>query len=474
MNKPIKYSLLELFNSVKIGFTFEFYSSKGIDFIVQELQKITIKKIIVTNISSYEPTYDEAILYKEFESKKPKYKLKINRQYYNSIIPIVKNILNWIKETSECRLDTLMKVNIEFDNKHLQTLNSISTMNPIKLVLGFDESFIYDRFKNQKDSAYCLSIKKLAPVSNIAYLNDIIKNVNYIIDIPKEDFYGINFSKYTQGILEFNYIGGVDYAEKEKEIIEIIEYYIIKTYKSINELEYSNSEISEIKELTNEFYKIQEAYYNPEKFLELYPKIKLKIDIKNNIQFIRTYWERIRSVLFDTVINNNFTEGEFNYDTTDGQYQLRNATINCSNLSNFDLVLCDVSGVVKSSNLISSKIHNARLYDPLIVSNNKIVKSYIERGTIERANTVDNCIINNNNEIINCKITNSLIKYAILGKNSNLDDKTIFIHKESPKIEIPKGVQIEEIRDYKWIKHMSNNSIKNNAYGNEYIKKHYI
>ena len=73
------------------------------------------------------------------------------------------------------------------------------------------------------------------PISEALYTPDLIKNVNYIIGTPKGKHWAINFEEFSRGILEFNYIGGVDYAEKQKEIMEVLEYYVIKTYQSFNE-----------------------------------------------------------------------------------------------------------------------------------------------------------------------------------------------------------------------------------------------
>ena len=109
------------------------------------------------------------------------------------------------------------------------------------------------------DSPYAMSVKTLMPISEAVYTIDIMKNVNYIIGTPKGKHFGVDFKNYHRGILEFNYIGGVDYSEKQKEIMELIEYYVIKTYQSINETEYSKAELSEMKFMTNQFFKVHEA-----------------------------------------------------------------------------------------------------------------------------------------------------------------------------------------------------------------------
>ena len=474
MNKPRAYSLPEVFNNTSMGFVFEFYSSKDTNFIVEELGKLTIKDIILTNSNTYNPTYSQAILLREYEGEKPRYSFKMGLQKYDTIIPLMKEVLGWISETSDCTQDTLMRVNMSFDHRHLETLQSISKMNTHKLILKINEDFIYEKFPEQEYSSYCLSVKQLLPISETVYSQNIVKNVNYIIGIPKKEYYGINFKNYTNGILEFNYIGGDDYAEKEKEILEILQYYVIKTYQSLNENEYTKEEIRELEYLTEEFYKIQEAYDEIEKFYELFPDIKVAIDIRRDSQVLKSYWPKIRNTLFETVINNNLREGEFNYDTQYGMYQLRRAKINCTNLFNFDLVLCDIQGIIENCNLISCEVNNARIYNSKIVKGTTINDSYLERVTIDQENTIENCFVENNNEMLNCNINYSILKFVGLGKSAKIDEGTVVINKDI-KIQQPAvGVEVEEIRDYKWVANLTGKKTKEHIFGNEFIKKRYI
>lgn len=473
MNKARNYSLPEVFNNVSLGFSFEFYSSKGTEFIVKNLGDITMKNVILTNTNSYEPTYSQAILIKEYEGQKPRYSFKLAQQKYESIIPIVKEVLSWVSETSQCTQDTLMRVNMSFDHKHLQTLQSISNMNPQKLILKIDENFIYDKFPEQKFSPYSISVKQMTPVSEAVYTQDLIKNVNYIIGVPKKPYYGVNFENYTRGILEFNYIGGDSYSESQKEILEVIQYYIIKTYQSLNENEYTKEEIRELKELTKEFDKIQEAYYEPMKFKELFKDIKVTVNLKNDEQTLKSYWPKIRNTLFETVVNQKLREGEFNLDTNFGVFQLRKAEIECTNLKGFDLVLCNISGIVENCNFISCEVNNARIYNSNIAHKTEVKNSYLHKTTVSAGNVLESCFVENNKELLNCSIKESIIKFAGIGQSAKLDESTVIIDNQytyAPAV----GVEVEEIRDYKWLKDLTGKKKEGHEFGNAYIKKTYI
>jgi len=474
MNKPKSYTLPEVFNNTEIGFIFEFYSSKKTNFIVENLGKLTTKDVVITNDVTYQPTYGRTILVKEYNGTKPRYSFKMARQKFSSSIPLMKEVLSWISETSDCTFDTLMRVNLTFDHNHLRTIRDISNMSPDKLILKIDEEYIYDRFPKQEDSPYAMSVKTLMPMSEAVYTNDILKNVNYIIGIPRGKHFGVNFEDYNHGILEFNYIGGVEYSEKQKEILELIEYYVLKTYQSLNETEYSQTELSELKFMTNQFYKIQEAYYEPEKFQELFPEIDLAVNLRRDSQLLKAYWPKIRNTVFETVINNNLREGEFNYDSDIAVYQLRSADINCTNIKGFDLVKCNITGIVENCNLIVCEVNNARLIDSKVVKGTDISNSYLKGVTIEVENTLENCFVENNYEILNCDIKNSVIKFAGLGKNAKLDEGTVFIDREE-RLQQPEavGVHSEELRDYKWFKNLLGEQ-PDKGFGNAYIKKTYI
>ena len=474
MRNPKKYNLPEVFNDTNIGFVFEFFSSKDTNFIVENLSKLVAKNVILTNSTTYEPTYSKAILLKEYEGKKPRYSFKFARQNFMTAIPLLKEVLGWISETSECTFNTVMKVNMSFNHERLNTLQTISKMNPQKLILKFDEEYIYERFADQEFSPYSISINQLLPLNETVYSHDLIKNVNYVVGVPTKSYYGINFVDYTRGILEFNYIGGFDYAEKEKEIIEILEYYVIKTYQSINENDYTKNELIKLKNLTQEFYKIQEAYYEIDKFKELFPEIQIGIDIRQDSQLLKSYWPKIRNTLFDLVINNDLREGQFNYDRDFGANQLRHAKLNCTTIKNFDLVRCDITGIVENCNLISCEIDNARIYNSKIVKGTNISDSYLSGVSIERENNIENCFVENNYELLNCNIRESIVKFAGIGKSARLDESSVIITREDHVIPSTSGIEIEEIRDYKWFKDLLGKKPEGHEWANEYKKKRYI
>jgi len=467
MNNPKSYSLLEVFNHVNIGFVFEFYSSKGTSFIVKELGNKTIKNIMLTNNIDSVPSFANAVLVKEYEGDKPRYSFKLAQQNFHSATPIVKNVLEWISQTSECTNDTRMKVYLSFDNKHLNTLESISLMDTAKLILKFDESYIYSRFPQQKSSPYSLSIKSLSRINENIYSSSIIKGKNSIIRIPINEYDGINFKDYTTGVLEFNYIGGANYSEKDTEIMEILEFYVIKTFQSLNEQYYTREELTELNDLAEGYIKHQDHFQNIESFTANHPDIKVSVNLNTSEQAIKTFWPTIKKQLFEMVVNNSFSKGEFNYDSDTTKCQIRNAHLNGTSIKNMDLVECTVSGVLENCYLYTCKISNSRIYSSKIIKENSITNSYIKNAVIDSNNLIDQCVVDNLNEMINCVIRKSLIKFAGIGSLAKLDESSTIVELKEYMPSVTNGVEVEEIRDYKWISKMS----KSNDIGFQNIYK---
>ena len=240
---------------------------------------------------------------------------------------------------------------------------------------------------------------------------------------------------------------------------------------SLNESNISNEEYNKLRKLTDNYYKIQEIYYDSNKFNEIFPEINLFVDLRKDSQVIKSYWTKIRNMLFEAIINNNFKKGDFNYDTQYSSFQIRNAELKCTNLKNFDIVKCNVSGVTEKCNFISCEITNARIYQSVIVNNSEVKDSYLKNISVEHKNIIDNCFIDNNYELINCTIKNSIIKFASLGQTVNIDDNTIIIDRQDKIEQNNSGIEIEEIRDYKWIANLTGKKSYDHTMANEFIQK---
>lgn len=473
MRQPKSYSILEVLNFTDVGLVYEFYSTKEPAFIIDNTSRLMGKNVILTNENNISPTFSSAVLFKEYEAARARYRLLIASQNYHSVVPIIDGISQWINENCETTFDTQLKISLSFNHQHLQTLTSLSQMNPTRLILKLDENEIYKRFPEQKNSPYALSIKNLVPITTFVNESDFENNVRYVINTPFAEFYGINFKNYTQGVLEFNYIGGPEYAEKITETQQLLEYFILKTYQAINDNEVNDFERFEVKRLVEGFGKMQTAFFDPTFFLNEYKNLKVYVDLKTSDQIIKTYWDILRKPLFEMIVNGNLTKGQFNYDTQLGRFQLRNASLNGVSIKSMDLVKCDISGVLENCSFVSCKLNKTRVYNSHFISGNKISESHMESVSLNKGNQINKCFIHNNEEIIRCKVTESVILYATPAKGINVDDKTSVIIKPEILPPMSNALQVNEIRDYSWIKNMRQTTEKLD-FGNAYNKKSYI
>ena len=98
MRRAKTYSSKEVYDAAMLGFVFEFYCSKESSFIIEDLQKISGKNVVITNEDHIKPTFSTCILLKEYEGKRPRYQFKIGEQKYNEVSTFLNTILFWINE----------------------------------------------------------------------------------------------------------------------------------------------------------------------------------------------------------------------------------------------------------------------------------------------------------------------------------------------------------------------------------------
>lgn len=471
--RPKDYSIAELFEATQLGLTFEFYSSKKDKFIVEDLSVPLGKKVVITGNDKAMPTWSSPVLLKEYNGRKPRYQLKIAPQDYLSIGSGLHGVLEWIKNNASLDYSTKLSVDLSFRHRNLQTLSTISNMDVGKMILKMDETLLYSKFPQMKESPFALSIKRIIPYEGFLNVSNSINNLNTSFQLPIAEYYAIDFTDQTMGNLRFNYIGGSNYAEKPNDINEAIKYYIISTYQVLNTQGYTADMQYELKKLTEEYSKMRRAYYEPEYFLKEYKDIKISVDLNRAEQITKSYWNNIRKPLLKLVLESDLREGDFNVDTQEGRLELRDAELNGVRIDGFHLIRCQVKGLIENCKVWQSKIVNSRISKSILVAGNDVDTSLIETTRADRTNVIDKSYIINQGEIINCEVNESIIKNAGIGQNAHLDENCTLIEDRNPISPPPsEGIQIEELRDYRWILKMK--ETPDLGFQNQYINKTYI
>lgn len=420
-------------NLVKIGFEFEFYSNLKRKKIANSLSKILRKKILVFDDyhSNFKPTKDIFKLERDYSGGSKMVELITGPLYYFESIPILIKILKWIEENGYTDKKCAFQFGISIDDSNYINIPSFKHLNILKFILGFDENFIYKRFPERKDLLYAKSIKKIIPLNKFVDFSTLTTIDENLFKVPLDKNMGINFLKLSEGYLEVRYIGGSDYQKKYSSIKEIIDYIINYTIETLqSNKEYSNNDFRILKELLNDVYKNASAFNNYQTFQKKYSNIILMINLKSELETIKTHFLNIRDELYYLIINNNITEGIINYDSDIGKFQLKNIKTNKAyNLENCDIIESEISGILSNCRIFLSKINNSKLENCIIVSGNEIQNSKIINSEIMYNNILKDCYIDNKLKEINGEIDGGIIRSGNIGELAFLSEKTEIIKK---------------------------------------------
>ena len=474
-NRPVyhhlkDYSVQEVFNNAQVGFIFEFLSTKESEFIVDELSSVTGKSVALTNDPHMQPTWTAPVLLREYAGKTSRYRLKLSPQDYLSTGGLINGVLEWIRNTSKTDITTGVNVSLSFNNRELQTVETISNMDVAKMILKMDENYLYKKFPERRDSPFSMSVKQLIPLNEFLNISDPFRSLQNSFQMPIAPYYGIDFTDQTYGILHFNYIGGKGYEEKAKEVNEALNYYIITTYQVLNVPGYSKPMEAEMAKLLEGYSDIRRAYYDPDHFIKTFKDIKVGVDLKTGDQVIKTFWDKLRGPLTRVMLESGFKKGKFNLDLEQGVYQIKDAKLSGVRIQGFHLVNTEVQGIIEKCDLWNCTVKNSQIRTSTLVEGNKIEHCFILKSRADRKNEIHTSTISNAGEIINCKVFESIIQDAGLGKEAKLDEHCLVIN---PREIIPTkndAVKVDEIRDYNWIKNLIPGK-KEKGFANEYKHK---
>jgi len=165
-----------------------------------------------------------------------------------------------------------------------------------------------------------------------------------------------------------------------------------------------------------------------ETFAISYPNIILTIDLKQDENIIKFYWNYIQDVLTKLILYFNFNEGYFNYDTDISKCQVYKSKLESDReISNVEFFNCELMGEFKYCVFFNCFIYNSMIYNSNFKINNKIINSKIMNSILYYSNTVDNSYIDNKNTIVDCKVNGGVIRNGVIGKNSEISKNTKYV-----------------------------------------------
>jgi hypothetical protein len=425
------FDRINALDSSVIGFEFEFYTNLLKGQAAESLAKLTKKKVVVSekyhskipvnaNNFKLEPDYSGGSKMMEFIT---------GPLPYSEAIPILIKVLNWIDENGWTTDRCAFQFSVSFDKSRRDVKDKIENLDKLKFVLGLDEGFIYSRFGNREKNVYAKSIKRVVPRNRFSILENIQTIDPKMYRVPEDKYYGVNFTKLPQGYIEFRYLGNRDYQKKSKEIREITDYIILYLYDILSRRinGYTKDDLATLQKMMNKYAKVVRSFNNPDFFFRNYPDFHVFVDLKGWDENIKTYFPIIRDKIFDLIIEGNVTSCYFNYDTTTGRYQVKEARFrNSFEVGGMDLILCDIkNAIIKNCNIYNCDIKKSSIEDSYIFAGTKVYSSKVKATIVDYSNELKDCFIDCQGKNLNCKIEGGVLRAGNIGENAEISKETM-------------------------------------------------
>ncbi|MDY0270832.1 hypothetical protein [Trichloromonas sp.] len=367
-------------NSI-IGFEFEFYTSKSyyklLEVLNRELEPIKVWGQRKYH-SDFKPDDKNFKIEPDLSGGNDMIELITGPMNYTDSKIILLKILNIIQNNAYTDEKCSIHINVSFDKDKVDS--TLDKLNPLKLILDIDEDYILNMFPNRKNNFYAKSVKKIIPFKNYEYSSNAIDHIQSNIELPNTKYYGVNIKNYTEGRLEYRYIGGTDYHYKTREILELMDYFILLTWNCIDK-ELDDDDVEKLLDYLSDNIANFKKFNDLENFIGEFPSIRLEVDKNNEFFIIKSYYNKMYDRLYDLLNNTfNLNDATVNYDTETNKIEVVDAFIK----GIFDL---------KYLNFIDCRIFEGTYY-----------KSEFDECDIKNSH-IESCKIINS-DVFNCKLTN--------------------------------------------------------------------
>jgi len=418
-----KHSIL---NQSVIGFEFELYSNKSRDDVAKEISKLVKKKVTVAD--KYHSEVQGWRLEPDFSGGMKMMELVTEPMGYYEAMGTLNKILEWIRKNGWTDEKSAFQFSASFDKYKFNLRNKLEHIDKLKFILDFDEDYVYERFPKRKNSKYARTIKQIMPVNKFVF-NDTIRQIhkeNYTV--PDTKYYGINFSKLSNGYIETRYLGGRGYERKTREITEVIQYVITRIYNALAEPVYTEANVDQLRRILRDHKKVVSSFSDPTTFQINYPNIMVFVDLKGDLEVLKTFWTHIREQLFNLVVRCGMKRGMLNYDADVGKYQLKDAVITKSfDLTNMEVFDSKIGGNIHECDLYRCVINNAHITSSNLYSGNMVTNAKIIDTPIHLYNECTNCYIDNKKLLINGKVEGGVIRSGEIAPTATVSKSTEII-----------------------------------------------
>lgn len=428
----------EALNACRIGFEFEFFTNYERQEAARLLSKELEPKVVLgrgkvldkkTNMgTSSKPTSNLFRLIPDFSGGGQMKELVTGPLPYHEARIVLKRVLKWIEENGWTTEKCGLHINISFDEFYVKLACKLSHLDKLKFILSYDESKIFKAFPNRENNIYARGIKQIFPVNRFMNLENVKGVSKDMYVIPNTKYYSVNFDKIKNNYLEFRSIGGAGYEKKSDDILDIMKYNALTLFECLNDPSYSEENLFTLNKILADHKNSVGAFSNLEMFMLKFPKIKIFVDLKGDVEIIKQYFSLMKDKLFDLILFGGIDNALINYDTDISRLQIKGAIFKDSFLiKEVDLVNCNASGILEDCHLWNCKISKAHLEDCRLIVSNTVTDCKITRTEMGIKTFIDNCYIENGSSTINGKINNSIIRSGQIAETAKIDNKTDII-----------------------------------------------
>lgn len=319
-------------------------------------------------------------------------------------------------------------INISFNK---ESNLDMSNLNLTKLILNFNEDYVYSLFPNRRTNIYSRSIKNIIPFTSWSDPNTAFNVLINSLKLPEDTkYYGINVNKKYEGYLEYRYIGGTDYQEKIDEVLELFDYFVLQSKKAI--VEPLNNEdniklLSYLEKNINWF----KQYYTYDDFLSNIDGINIQVDQMTEYKTIKMSWDSFNKKIFEFITNiGEISNAVINYNSITSRLEIVGANIkDISNVYSVDFVDCIINNCtiyncdIIRSEIESGHIHNSNIYDSKII-NSKILDSKATEFT-----ELLTCVFDGGQ--LNCIMKNGVFRSGHIMEDAEIDNTVKMANKDS-------------------------------------------
>lgn len=426
-----KFNFSELLHYALVGFEFEFYSNHSYYKTLELLNK-ELNPIKVHGFKEY---------HSDFTPDETNFKIEPDRSggsnmvelvtgpmpYTNSKIIMLK-ILKFIQEHGMTNNKCAIHINISFNRD--KTDKDISNLNTLKMILNFDEDFVYKHFPERQNNIYAKSIKNLIPYKNYSYVTSAVSLIQNNFHLPDKKYYGINFSHIDETMgaqrLEFRYCGGDNYQFKTTELLELLDYFIEETWMNCS-IKLDDGDLEKLKTYLNDNIQQYKNFSTLQNFLTDHPRVDIQVNANNNYDYVDSYFSKIKDKLFELFSAVEKLENcVINYVPPTGEIEIIDANIKTIlDIKGFTFIECEIkSSMLTNCTIVESKVNDGHL-NACTVSGSELNDCRLFMTNVNEDSEINECYYNGG--IMDAYMNGGIFRAGKLGPNGEISSTTRII-----------------------------------------------